>query len=130
MSKNIILKLNPDMKTLGFSGNKICVQISSKENNGLSFKDGKIVATKATNGTPGWEGTMNTPGNAIGPITAMETDSLPILGFNSSVSRHKKYTGDDEWLKENDGPVMTCLEGKSLKDKGSIASYMILHAGG
>lgn len=130
MGKNIKLELNPDMQTLGFSGNKMCIKISSKENNGLIFKDGKIFARKAANGTDGWGGTMNTSGNAIGPITSTETDHLETIGFNSSVSRHKKYTGSNSFLKDNDGPVMTLLEEGSLKEKGSIASYMILYSGG
>jgi hypothetical protein len=127
---NIDFRLNPDDQTIGFSGNKMCLKISSKANNGLSFNNGKIVATKAPDGTPGSGGTMNTPGNALGPINSTETDSLAIVGFNSSVSRHQKYTGEDTFLKANDGPVMTKLEGDHLKPNASIAIYMIMHAGG
>ena len=108
---NIDFRLNPDDQTIGFSGNKMCLKISSKANNGLSFNNGKIVATKAPDGTPGSGGTMNTPGNALGPINSTESDSLAVVGFNSSVSRHQKYTVKRSikcLQQENDLQVFLC----------------------
>lgn len=130
MSNTVRLKINPDLQTIDVDNSKLKLKISSKENNGLSITDGKIVATKAEDGSPGSGSTMNTPGNAIGPIDATSSTSLRIIGFNSTVSRHKKYTGTDSWLKINDGPVMTKLSESSLVADGSIASYMISHANG
>ena len=130
MSNTVKLKINPDLQTVNVDNSKLKLKISSKENNGLSITDGKIVATKAADGSPGSGGTMNTPGNAIGPTDATSSTSLQTVGFNSTVSRHKKYTGTNSWLKSNDGPVMTKLSGSSLVANGSIASYMISRANG
>lgn len=124
------IKMNPDLLTIKFDNSKLALKISSKENNGLSISNGMIVATKAPDGTPGTGGSMNTPGNGIGPIDATATTSLQTIGFNSSVSRHKKYTGTNSWLKTNDGPVMTKLNGDILVADGSVASYMISRAKG
>lgn len=128
--REITLQLNPDLQTIDFNGNKMCLKISAKANNGLSFANGKIVATKAPDGSPGSGGTMNTPGNALGPINASETDSLPTIGFNSSVSRHKKYTGTNTFLQNNDGPVMTKNNDGQMVPNGSVAMYMIYRARG
>ena len=128
MSNTVKLKINPDLQTVNADNSKLKLKISAKENNGLSITDGKIVATKAADGSPGSGGTMNTPGNAIGPTDATSSTSLQTVGFNSTVSRHKKYTGTNSWLKSNDGPVMTKLSGSSLVANGSIASYMISRA--
>lgn len=130
MSREITLQLNPDNQSLEFSGKKLKLKISSKANNGLSFTNGKIVATKAPDGQSGSGGTMNTPGNAIGPTSTSASDSLANVGFNSTVSRHKKYTGDNVFLKNNDGPVMTKNNGTSMVVDGSIAAYMIKRATG
>lgn len=130
MSNTVKLKINPDLQTVNADNSKLKLKISAKENNGLSITDGKIIATKAADGSPGSGGTMNTPGNAIGPTDATSSTSLQTVGFNSTVSRHKKYTGTNSWLKSNDGPVMTKLSGSSLVANGSIASYMISRANG
>lgn len=130
MSNTVKLKINPDLQTVNADNSKLKLKISAKENNGLSITDGKIVATKAADGSPGSGGTMNTPGNAIGPTDATSSTSLQTVGFNSTVSRHKKYTGTNSWLKSNDGPVMTKLSGSSLVANGSIASYMISRTNG
>lgn len=130
MSNTVKLKINPDLQTVNADNSKLKLKISAKENNGLSITDGKIVATKAADGSPGSGGTMNTPGNAIGPTDATSSTSLQTVGFNSTVSRHKKYTGTNSWIKSNDGPVMTKLSGSSLVANGSIASYMISRANG
>lgn len=127
---NAKFKINPDLQSIEFDNSKLCLKISSKANNGLSTTLNMIIATKAPDGSPGSGGTMNTPGNAIGPVDATSSTSLQTVGFNSTVSRHKKYTGTDSWLKSNDGPVMTKLSGSSLVANGSIASYMISRANG
>ena len=129
MSRTITLKLNPDNVSIGFDGNKMCLKLSTKENNGLSFVDEKVVATKAPDGQ-GTVGTMNTSGNAIGPTDASDSDPLIKVGFNSTVTRHQKYTGDDTFLRANDGPVMTKNENGAMVENKSIASYMISYAGG
>ena len=128
--RKITLQLDPDLQTIDFNGNKMCLKISDKPNNGLSFVNGKLVATKAPDGTPGSGGTMNTPGNALGPITSTESTYLQTIGFNSSVSRHKKYTGMNTFLQDNDGPVMTNNHNGEMVPNGSIATYMIALAGG
>ncbi len=126
---SIEIRVNPDNKSIGFSGNKLSLKVSSKANNGLSIINGKLVATKAANGSASG-GTMNTPGNALGPTNSTASTSLTTLGFNSTVSRHQKYSGNNQFLIDNDGPVMTKLQGSNIVANGSIASYMISHAGG
>lgn len=125
-----IIKMNVDNRTTGFTDSKLCVKISSKENNGLSIVNGVITATKAPDGSSSESENMNTSGNGIGPINVDASTPLSTVGFNSTVSRHKKYTGDDQWLKDNDGPVMTKVSGSSLVANSSIASYMIAYANG
>ena len=119
------LALSVDDETLTINNeNKVEIKISADANNGLSFdNNGKLIATKAGGGSSSG---ANTPGNAIGPATTDTTASTPlsILGFNSSVSRHKKYTGTDPFIHENDGPVMTSFENGSLSTQ-CIAQYMI-----
>lgn len=129
MSRTITLKLDTDNTTIGFNGNKMCLKLSQKANNGLSFVDGKIVATKAPDGQS-TGGDMNTSGNAIGPVDATDTDPLVKVGFNATVTRHQKYTGDDAFLLANDGPVMTKNENGVVVANKSIAAYMIAYAGG
>lgn len=130
MPETIKITLDPDGQTIGFSNNSMVLKLSAKANNGLSFSNGKLVATKAPDGSGGSGGTMNTPGNAIGPVGATENTSLNTVGFNSTVSRHKKYTGTNSWLQANDGPVMTKNSNGQMVPNGSIAHYMILHATG
>jgi hypothetical protein len=127
---SVVLKINADETTVGFDGNKVCLKISAKAYNGLSFNDGKIVATKAADGTGGDPATSNKPGNGIGPVTADADTYLGIVGYNSTVSRHKKYTGTDRFIQENDGPVMTKMDGDHLMAGASIAAYMIGSVGG
>ena len=103
---NAKFKINPDLQTIEFDNSKLCLKISSKANNGLSTTLNMIIATKAPDGSPGSSGTMNTPGNAIGPIDATSSTQLQTVGFNSTVSRHKKYTGTDSFLKNNDGVII------------------------
>lgn len=122
----INLQLNPDNKSLGFDSNKLCVKISPDSDNGLSIDgNGDVVATKAPDGDPGTGGTMNTPGNALGPSNATATTPLRIIGCNTTVSRHKKYSGSDTFIQDNDGPVMTKLSNQTLVTNASIAAWMI-----
>lgn len=122
------LKLFVDEQTIKINNNgKAELKLSADADNGLSFdENGKLIATKSAGGG---SSDGNTPGNAIGPIDATSSQKLPILGFNSSVSRHKKYPGTDAWIRNNDGPVMTKLENGDLS-QNCVASYMILYAGG
>ena len=128
MSKNIKLTIDalPTTSTgLGFDDNKLVVKISKTANNGLSIVNGKLVATKAPDGTPGG-GTMNLPGNAIGPTTASSTTALGTVGLNKTVSRKQKAgSNQSQFVKDSDGPVMTKVSNGSLVSNKSIASYMI-----
>ena len=126
----VTLQINADLQTVEFDCNKLGLKLSSKENNGLSFVDGKLVATKAQDGSTGTGGIMNTPGNGLGPISSLPTDTIGVVGFNSSVSRHKKYDGNNSFIIENDGPVMTKNNGDQMVANGSIAAYMISYASG
>ena len=88
----------------------------------------RIFTASNPDGSGGSGGTMNTPGNAIGPVDVTENTSLNTVGFNSTVSRHKKYTGTNSWLRTNDGPVMTKNSNGQMVPYGSVAHYMILLA--
>ena len=131
--KHFTLQLSPDMKSMNFFNNKLCIEISQKENNGLSTHNGSLRGFSGPDGPDGDPGTMNVPGNALGPYNATESTPLKIIGFNNTVSRHKRYTGSDEFVKDNDGMVMTKLEETQdhthqLVPNGSIAAYMISYA--
>ena len=123
-SQTIQLKINADNQSIGFSGNKLCLKISSKANNGLSFSNGKLIGTKAADGSSGSGGSMNTPGNGLGPVNSTESTSLEKVGFNSTVSRKKKYTGTNQFINDNDGPVIAKFDGSGNLTR-SIALYMI-----
>lgn len=125
---NITLKTNPDNHTIIFDNNKMTLKLSSKVHNGLSFSGSNLVATKAPDGESGSVGTMNTPGNGIGPTDATSTTALTKVGLNSTVSRHEKYSGNDTFIQDNDGPVMTKVLNGSLVPNQSIASYMISYS--
>lgn len=129
MSRAIKLQIKADNSTVDFNGNKLKLRISSKENNGLSIVDGQLVATKAPDGEGGSGGTMNTPGNALGPSDATESTSLSKIGCNSTVSRHQKYDGSDRFIMNNDGPVMSVVD-HVLVTEISVASFMIYKARG
>ena len=123
------IQLFVDEQTIKINNNgEAELKLSADADNGLSFdENGKLIATKGSGSSSSSDG--NTPGNAIGPIDTTSSQKLPILGYNSSVSRHKKYTGSDPWIKNNDGPVMTKLENGDLS-QNCVASYMIAYAGG
>ena len=53
MPETIKITLDPDGQSIGFSNNSMVLKLSAKANNGLSFSDGKLVATKAPDGSGG-----------------------------------------------------------------------------
>ena len=59
------LKVICDEKALTSNETGICVNISSSENNGLSFNNNKLKANRGEDGNPGSGGTTNRSGNAI-----------------------------------------------------------------
>lgn len=122
------IQLFVDEQTIEINNNgEAELKLSADADNGLSFdENGKLIATKSAGGG---SSDGNTPGNAIGPIDATSSQKLPILGYNSSVSRHQKYPGSDPWIKNNDGPVMTKFENGGLS-QDCVASYMIAYTGG
>ena len=75
MPTHIKIELNPDEQTIVFNGRKMGLKTSGLANNGLSLNPSthKLVATKAPDGRPGSGGTMNLPGNGIGPTNASMT---------------------------------------------------------
>lgn len=116
------LKLKVDNRSIMVDNNgNACLKLSSDANQGLSFdQNGRLIATKNNANVDG-----NTPGNALGPITATASTSLPILGFNSTVSRHLKCTDTSrQFAIENDGPVMTKMDGTDLADD-CVAKFMV-----
>ena len=110
---------------LGFNNNKLELKISATENNGLDIVDGKLTATKAPDGTPGG-GSMNLPGNGVGPTDATSSTALGLVGLNPTVSRKKKAPSSaSASVKSWDGPVMAKVTSSTYVASGSIAEYMI-----
>ena len=121
---SMTLKFKVDNKTLTTDENgKLKLKLSPDANQGLSFdENGNLVANPADGGV---EGIYNTGGNAIGPTGVEADEELPIIGLNSTVSRHKKYTGDYIIFRyNNDGPVISAFTNGSISDQ-CIAYYMI-----
>lgn len=121
------IRINVDAKSLGFdSNNKLVVKIAPKANHpyqGLSFNgSGEIIATKGADGSSG-SGIRNYPGNGVGPPTQASNVSLPIIGMNSTVSRHKSYTGSNTFIKENDGVIMSTVSNQNIT--GGLAYYIV-----
>lgn len=119
--------INVDSKSLGFDSNdKLVVKIAPKTDHpyqGLSFNaNGEIIATKGRDGSSG-SGIRNYPGNGIGPPSQASNVPLPIIGMNSTVSRHKSYTGSNTFIKENDGVIMSTISNQSVV--GGLAYYII-----
>lgn len=124
------LRVNVDTKSIRYNNeNGLEVKISPDEHNGLSIVDGKIIATKAADGEGGSGGTMNICGNAIGPETAHDTDTISIAGMNRSVSRHVKCTDTTlthyNYIHNNEGAVMVALDDDNEIDQNCVAYYMI-----
>jgi hypothetical protein len=124
----MVIRVNVDERTITTDSNgKLKLKLSSDPNQGLSFDaSGNLVATPGGSSGGGFS---NISGNAIGPADATETTQLPIVGMNSTVSRHKKYTGDSAFIHNNDGVVMSKLSSGSLTND-CLAYYMINNNGG
>lgn len=118
-------KVNVDETTLTEDSNgKIKLKLSADADNGLSFdSSGNLIATPGSSGS----GIFNLPGNGFGTTTSM--DPMTTAGLNSTVSRHKKYTGNSAFIHNNDGVVVTKLTNGSI-DSNCLAKYIIDQAGG
>ena len=127
----MIFKVVVDESTLTTDSNgKIKVKLSADENNGLPFDaSGNLIATP---GSSSGTGIYNNPGNGIAGVVNSEThkmDNVTVIGMNSTVSRHKKYSGADQSMINNDGPVLSKLSNTTITND-CIAWYMIPHNGG
>jgi hypothetical protein len=112
------VKVNEYSITEGSNG-EIKLKLSADADNGLSFdSSGNLIATPGSSGT----GIFNLPGNGIGPKDSM--DPMTTAGMNSTVSRHKKYTGNSAFIHNNDGVVMTKLTNGAI-DTDCLAHWMI-----
>lgn len=128
----MIFKVLVDESTLTYDANgRIKLKLSTRANNGLSFDaSGNLVATP---GSSSGTGIYNVSGNAIGPSDLTNehiNDPLTIVGMNSTVSRHKKYTGSSAFIHNNDGAVMSKMTANGDIDPDCIAYYMIPHNNG
>jgi hypothetical protein len=127
----MVFKVVVDEMTLTTDANgKIKVKLSADANNGLSFDaSGNLIAIP---GSSSGTGIYNNPGNGILGTVNSEThkaDTIEIVGMNSTVSRHKKYSGTDQVVVDNDGPVMSKLSDTTITSD-CIAYFMIPHNGG
>ena len=118
-------KVNVDNRTIQTDANgKLAIKLSTRQNQGLSFDaNGKLVATKAEPVEPSPTSNVNTPGNGIGPASYSPTHALYIVGMNSTVSRHQSYTGNDSFIKSNDGVKMSTVENGIIT--GGLAYHML-----
>ena len=118
-------KVNVDNRTIQTDANgKLAIKLSARQNQGLSFDaNGKLVATKAEPVEPSPTSNVNTPGNGIGPASYSSTHALYIVGMNSTVSRHQSYTGDNSFVKSNDGVKMSTVENGIIT--GGLAYHML-----
>lgn len=127
----MVFKVKVDESSLTTDSNgKIKVKLSADADNGLSFDaSGNLIAVP---GSSSGTGIYNNPGNGIAGVVNSEThkaDEITIVSMNSTVSRHKKYSGGDQSMINNDGPVLTKLSDTTITDD-CIAWYMIPHNGG
>jgi hypothetical protein len=118
-------KVNVDNRTIQTDANgKLAIKLSARQNQGLSFDaNGKLIATKAEPVEPSPTSNVNTPGNGIGPASYSPTHALYIVGMNSTVSRHQSYTGNDSFIKSNDGVKMSTVENGIITD--GLAYHML-----
>jgi hypothetical protein len=118
-------KVNVDNRTIQTDANgKLTIKLSARQNQGLSFDaNGKLIATKAEPVEPSPTSNVNTPGNGIGPASYSPTHALYIVGMNSTVSRHQSYTGNDSFIKSNDGVKMSTVENGIIT--GGLAYHML-----
>lgn len=125
----MILQVTVDSKTITFDEHgAMKLKLSSAENQGLSFdSSGNLIATP---GSSSGSGIFNIPGNCIGPADNNDMSiTLDIVGMNSTVSRHKKYEGQSEFIRANDGVVISKLSGNTIASD-CVAYYMINAGGG
>lgn len=124
----MIFKVVVDENTITTDANgKLKLKLSAAANNGLSFDaSGNLIATP---GSSSGTGIFNIPGNGIGPVDGHDTDQLDTVGMNSTVTRHKKYDGGNTFIQDNDGPVMSKLNGTAIATD-CIAYFMIPHNNG
>ena len=119
-----VMKVVVDNQTVMSDNGVLKLKISAMANNGLSINgEGKLIATPG-GGTPIPGSIYNTPGNAIAPADASASTELTIVGLSSNVSRHQKYTGDSQFVRDNEGVVMTKMSSGALTDD-CVAYYMI-----
>ena len=118
-------KVNVDNRTIQTDANgKLAIKLSARQNQGLSFDaNGKLIATKAEPVEPSPTSNVNTPGNGIGPASYSPTHALYTVGMNSTVSRHQSYTGNDSFIKSNDGVKMSTVENGIIT--GGLAYHML-----
>lgn len=125
----MILQVTVDSNTITFDEHgAMKLKLSSAENQGLSFdSSGNLIATP---GSSSGSGIFNIPGNCIGPADNNDMSTLlDIVGMNSTVSRHKKYEGQSEFIRANDGVVISKLSGNTIASD-CVAYYMINAGGG
>ncbi len=119
-------KVIVDESSITSENDVLKLKLSNEPNQGLSFdSSGNLIATP---GTSSGTGIYNTSGNAIGPTNAGMSDPLNVVGMNTTVSRHQKYTGMDSFIHDNDGPVMTKLTGNTIAN--DCIAYFMINAGG
>ena len=119
------IKVNVDNQTIQTDVNgKLTIKLSAQQNQGLSFdENGKLIATKAEPVEPSPTSNVNTPGNGIGPASYSSTHALYIVGMNSTVSRHQSYTGNDSFIKRNDGVKMSTVVDGNIT--GGLAYHIL-----
>lgn len=129
----MIFKVKTDNYSVTTENGLLKLKLSSMPNNGLSFDaSGNLIATP---GTSSGTGIYNFPGNGIGPADIEEHAAgdidvpLNIVGMNTTVSRHKKYTGNSAFVHNNDGVVMSKLDGTNIATD-CVAYFMINHNNG
>ena len=90
---------------------------------GQAILQGLYISEKAEPVEPSPTSNVNTPGNGIGPASYSPTHALYIVGMNSTVSRHQSYTGNDSFIKSNDGVKMSTVENGIIT--GGLAYHML-----
>ena len=122
------LRLKTDDKTLWVTterGLEVFID-DTLPDNGLSINsNGEIIATKGESGNPGSSGSVNLPGNGIGDPSLKTTDPVHLIGLNSTVSRHKHYTGTDTNIKTNDGVFVSSVDSSGNLVEGCLAHHII-----
>ena len=119
-----MLQVTVDSNTITFDEHgAMKLKLSADPNQGLSFDaSGNLIATP---GSSSGSGIFNLPGNGIGPSDNNDMSvTIDIVGMNSTVSRHKKYTGQSTFIHDNDGVVISKLSGGNIASD-CVAYYMI-----